>query len=330
MSTPQPKKILFFILRNLALCALLVSITFISADGDKSKDGYRHAFYVVIVTFYIWLVFHNTVLFGKLFLRRHYLYYFLSLAAGILLISRVHRGIMEPLARNSESWRGAIIGNLVYTCIGLACYLAFKYLLERKTFYQLKVMQRDIELQQLKSHLNPHFLFNALNNIYSYTLQHNRFGDELILKLSELMRFILDYSDKSEIRIMDELGFIRNYIVFERERLGERCLINFNMKEGDPDRQIAPLILFPFIENACKYGADTIQRTEIDITIENETNFLKMVVANNIVNRTTKSTKTGLQNAVRRLELLYPNRHEVLITTDNNRFIVELILQYED
>jgi two-component system LytT family sensor kinase len=248
MPTPQNKKILFFILRNLAIYALLISITYISSDSENSKEGYRHGFYVVITTFYIWLVIHNTVIFGKLFLRRHYVYYFLALIAGIALMSRVHRGIMEPLARNSGSWKSAIISNLVYTCVGLACYLAFKYVMERKTFYQLKVMQRDIELQQLKSHLNPHFLFNALNNIYSYTLQHNRFGDELILKLSELMRFILDYSDKSQIRIMDELGFIRNYIVFERERLGERCLINFNMKEGDPERQIAPLILFPLLK----------------------------------------------------------------------------------
>ena len=327
---PAQKKIWFFIGRNILFYLLLISITYVSVSAEVESRARLYAVYWVILVFYVWAVIHNTVLFERFFLRRNYLAYFILLAAGLLLTSLGERAIQESAGAHLRNLKSIVIANFLYTIGGLACYLAYKYMMERHTFYQTKVMQRDIELQQLKAQLNPHFLFNALNNIYSYTLQHNRFGDELILKLSELMRFILDCADKTHIRIIEELAFIRNYIVFERERLGERCEINFYMKEGDPERPIAPLILFPFIENACKYGANTIQRTSIDIRIENEEAYMKMSVTNSIVNKHLPSTRTGLHNAVRRLELLYPAKHEIFISSNDDLFSVELIIRYED
>lgn len=328
----QSKKIFFYIGRNLLLYLFLVGMNVTlyllnakKMPAEKFSMGTIH----VITVFYIWAMVHNSILFEKFLLKRKYLLYILLFIAGFSIEVWAMHGVAIYNHRPNETVLSTSIGLFLYSCVGIVFYLAFKYLLERKKFYQLGIMQRDIELQQLKEHLNPHFLFNALNNIYSYTLQHNRYGNELILKLAELMRFILDNADKNYIRLADELGFITNYILFERERLGERCEIHFNQVGEIGERQITPLILFPFIENACKYGADTIQKTDIDISIENKPKFLKMIVQNNIVNKTPPSTKTGLQKAIRRLELLYPNKHEVLITTDENKFSVELILHYE-
>jgi len=327
MQPSQKKKIVFFIARNLAVYLLLIALIYVESLFTKMDPGYAPAFYMMITCFYVWILIHNVVLFEKLLLRKKYLSYTLLFIAGFMLSAYCDRIIMKPVLKKEGGMAGIIFANFFYTVIGLIFNLAYKYMVERKNRFQLNIMQRDIELQQLKAHLNPHFLFNALNNIYSYTLQQNRYGGELILKLGELMRFILDCSDKSHIKLTDELKFITNYIVFEKERLGERCNIHFNLAGETGEQQIAPLILFPFIENACKYGADTIQKTEIDISIENLPGSLKMTVKNNIVNRTSPSTKTGLLNAIRRLELLYPNKHEVLITTDENKFGVELILQ---
>ncbi len=328
----QSKKIFFYAGRNLLLYLFLVGMNVTlyllnakKIPAEKFSMGTIHA----ITVFYIWAMIHNSILFEKLLLKRKYLPYILLFIVGFSIEVWAMHGVAIYNHRTNETVLGTTIGVLLYTCVGMVFYLAFKYMLERKKFYQLGIMQRDIELKQLKEHLNPHFLFNALNNIYSYTLQHNRYGNELILKLAELMRFILDNADKNHIRLEDELGFITNYILFERERLGERCKIHFNQVGEIGERQITPLILFPFIENACKYGADTIQKTDIDISIENKPKFLKLIVQNNIVNKTPPSTKTGLQKAIRRLELLYPNKHEVLITTDENKFSVELILHYE-
>jgi two-component system LytT family sensor kinase len=328
---PQYKKILFYIIRNLLLYAFFAAMNYMvySMDSKRSREGYIINF-LFITVFYVWAMIHNSLLLDKLLLKRKYWWYLFSFVLVFGAMVFLHHLIIHPEKSMGSRVGAIIIQDIVYSCFALTFYLAFKYVMERKAFYQVKIMQRDVELQQLKAHLNPHFLFNALNNIYSYTLQHNRYGNELILKLAELMRFILDNADKNQIRLEDELNFVTNYIVFERERLGERCQIHFTQVGQIGERQITPLILFPFIENACKYGADTIQKTEIDISIENEPGFLKLIVKNNVVNKTPPSTKTGLQKAIRRLELLYPDKHEVLITTDEAKFSVELILQYHE
>jgi len=331
MKRIEERKILFYILRNLVLYLfLMVLATAIGSSDSKKPEDHNNSAYFIISVFYLWAILHNSVLLEKLLLKKKYLLYVVSLIAGLALLVFIHYLIIRGYGNMHIRLGLLSFENLFYTCISVTFYFAFKYIMERRTFYQLRIMQRDIELQQLRAHLNPHFLFNALNNIYSYTLQHNRYGDELILKLSELMRFIIDCSDKNQIPLKDELGFINNYIVFEKERLGERCIIHLNQSGEVGQRQITPLILFPFIENACKYGGDTIQRTQIDISIENLPGCLKMTVKNNIVNTKSPSTKTGLYNAIRRLELLYPEKHEVLITTDENKFSVELTLQYDE
>ncbi|MDB5210459.1 MAG: hypothetical protein JWQ30_1286 [Sediminibacterium sp.] len=331
--TAKTKKILFYVSRNLLLYLFFIGLNyaFYSVNSKKMPaEKYNLATAYVIAIFFIWSMIHNSILFEKLLLKKKYLLYVLFFIPGLAGVVYGEYWVTHSLHEMPGKLLGASIACFLYTCAALIFYLAFKYIMERRKFYQLGLMQRDIELQQLKAHLNPHFLFNALNNIYSYTLQHNRYGNELILKLAELMRFILDTSDKNHIKLEDELGFITNYIVFERERLGERCQINFTVTGQHRDKLIAPLILFPFIENACKYGADTIQKTEIDIAIEIQPKVLKLIVGNNIVNKTPPSTKTGLHKAIRRLELLYPNKHEVLITTDENKFSVELILQCDE
>ncbi|MES2374383.1 MAG: histidine kinase [Bacteroidota bacterium] len=331
--TARNKKILFYISRNLLVYLLLVGMnygfTLLNAKRYPNEKFSPSVMFLLGV-FCIWSMIHNSLLFEKLLLRGKYLLYVVLFIPVFGLLVVTEQQIAIAYHGGKAPFLAISIICFLYTCCALIVYLAFKYLMERRKFYQLGLLQRDIELQQLKAHLNPHFLFNALNNIYSYTLQHNRYGNELILKLAELMRFILDAGEKNQIKLDEELGFITNYIVFERERLGERCEINLDIAGENRNRLIAPLILFPFIENACKYGADTIQKTDIDIAIESQSKFLKLVVKNNIVNKTPPSTKTGLQKAIRRLELLYPDKHEVLITTDESKFSVELILQYNE
>ncbi|MBN8699626.1 MAG: histidine kinase [Chitinophagales bacterium] len=218
---------------------------------------------------------------------------------------------------------------IITLSLGTAIFFTTRYLLERRNFYESAILKREMELQQLRSQLNPHFLFNALNNIYSYTLYNNKFGNELILKLSELMRFILDSAKFDSIPLSKEIGFIENYIAFENERLSNRCQINYSKNILFENREITPLILFPFIENAFKYGADTIQNTTVVIQLYDTKDELKLIVKNNIVKKTNPSTKTGLANAKRRLELLYPDKHKLRIQSSNDEYIVDLTLFYD-
>ena len=277
---------------------------------------------------FLWVLFHNKVLLSKLILKKRIFLYIFSLPFAYVIWYIVAVWIARyaglPLNNSYE-----IFLFIVDTALGTAVFLSAKYLIERKQFYQTSLLKRDIELQQLKTQLNPHFLFNALNNIYSYTLHNNKYGNDLILRLSELMRFILESSEKDKIIVSNEINFIENYIAFEKERLGDRCTIIYSKNILFESREITPLILFPFVENAFKYGADSIQKTTVEIRLDDNTEIVKLVVKNSIINKNQPSTKKGLPNAIRRLELLYPEKHNLLIEITENMFIVDLTLRYD-
>jgi LytS/YehU family sensor histidine kinase len=308
-----------------------MAISSIGYFGDARNITTRSVFLVLsYFTFiFLWIVFHNRILLEKLLLKRKIAVYILCIPACYALwfyikkiFSRYYKSF--PVSHTTE-----IFFFILYTSLGIAIFLSTRYLLERKQFYQTSLLKRETELQQLRSQLNPHFLFNALNNIYSYTLHNDKFGNDLILRLSELMRFILDSSEKEKIPVNDEITFIENYIAFEVERLGKRCSIVYTKNITYNHQQIAPLILFPFIENAFKHGTDTIQKTTVEVLLHDTSNALQLTVKNNIVNRGQPSTKIGLINATRRLELLYPQYHNLQIISGEDEYIVNLSIYYE-
>lgn len=279
-------------------------------------------------TFAFFLVyFHNRLLLVRLLFKGKTAYYILSLIPVYTVFYLAGKFLADSLGYPVSHARQVFffIGDI---SLGVAIFLSTKYFLERKLFYQTNLMKRDIELQQLKSQLNPHFLFNALNNIYSYNLDNNKHGNDLILRLSQLMRFIVESRDKQIITINEELDFIENYIAFEKERLGPRCEIIYNKEIGNPGRTIAPLLLFPFIENAFKHGTNRIAKSVVDISVTDKEGDLYLVVKNSIVNNSIQSTRTGIPNVSRRLELLYPEQHQLNISNKENLFIVELILSH--
>lgn len=181
-----------------------------------------------------------------------------------------------------------------------------------------------MELKQLKSQLNPHFLFNSLNNIYSYNLENSKQGNDLILKLSNLMRFMVETSDKDTIPLSDEIEFIDNYITFEKERLGQRCDIVFDRKIDQLNLSIPPLMMFPFIENAFKHGTATLKKSRIEIFLVIHEGNLELGVRNSIQHNEVISTKTGLSNIQKRLELLFPERYLLDVKKDSETFMISL------
>lgn len=214
--------------------------------------------------------------------------------------------------------------DIIYIYISLGVYLAFKYFKERTLILQAENMQKELELKQLNEQLNPHFLFNALNNIYSHLLHESDNGKELILKLSELMRYVLDSSKKLTVSLADEIRFIENYIAFEKERLGGRCNVDCRIEVTSTRFNIVPLILFNFIENAFKHGTTSIKRSDISISIRADDSSLNLFIENTIFNYQHQSTNTGLDNAKRRLELLYPEKYKLDIIEDNGKYTVRV------
>ena len=185
------------------------------------------------------------------------------------------------------------------------------------------------ELALLKSQINPHFFFNTLNNIYSLAVTNSPGTAPAIMKLSSIMRYVLDDSRNNYVPLNKEIQFVENFIALQKDRLTDKVTIQFSCEGATDDRQIAPLLLIAFVENAFKYGVSTHQPSVITIAIKISGRQLDFTAANQKFQTAMigqSNTGIGLHNTRRRLELLYGNRHSLHINDDKNAFHVHLIL----
>ncbi len=171
--------------------------------------------------------------------------------------------------------------------------------------------QVKTELAFLKQQINPHFLFNSLNSIYSLAITQSEFTTDAILKLSSILRYVLYESEKGKVNLSDELVIIQNYIDLQKLRITEKVKVTYNVEGTVDSHKIEPFILIPLIENAFKYGVDNINESFIDIDIRLKDNQLNFNIENKITPNFKKSEDSGigLRNINRRLELLYPEQY---------------------
>lgn len=181
------------------------------------------------------------------------------------------------------------------------------------------------ELSFLKAQLNPHFLFNTLNSIYSLANKKSDDTTVAIVTLSELMRYMIYEANEEYISLEKEIEYIKNYISLQLLRLKDSSGVKINV-HGDLNYKIEPLLLISFIENAFKYGTDYKGKTDIQIKISTNNNELHLEVYNvsSLQNAIKRNPGIGLENIQNRLNLLYPNSHNLEITSDKKSFEVKL------
>lgn len=188
------------------------------------------------------------------------------------------------------------------------------------SWYQTETARRELEksraeaeLQNLKSQLNPHFLFNTLNNIYSLIAFSPERAQEAVHDLSRLLRYVLYESSQPVVPLEKELDFIRNYVELMRIRLPEHARLTTTISSVNPATPVAPLLFISLIENAFKHGVSNNKPSFIDLDIHQEGERIICSIRNSYFPKDTDQDKSGsgigLQNLRRRLELLYPNRH---------------------
>jgi len=192
---------------------------------------------------------------------------------------------------------------------------------------ELLMQHRQSELSFLRSQLNPHFLFNSLNNIYSLVNQGSDKALEAIAGFSDLMRYML-YDASENIRLSDEINYIHKYIRLQQLRFDYDLPVKISVTGVTPGRTIPPLLLIPFVENAFKHGSFQSKADELIITIRYEESGLHFFCSNK-VNKHQKDSQggIGLENVKRRLELLYPSTHHLAVGMEHDRFNVKLHLQ---
>jgi sensor histidine kinase YesM len=189
---------------------------------------------------------------------------------------------------------------------------------------------KETELKLLKSQIQPHFLFNTLNNLYSLALEKSERTPELIIRLSDMLSYII-YDCKSErVPLSKEIEFIKNYIELQKVRF-ETCDVSFTSKCELPDRMIAPMILHTFIDNCFKHGAEKDPGNpwiRVRITSKNGTLFLAVI--NSMCDGASANTANegiGIDNTRKRLELIYRERHELVLHNSGKKFSVFLKMQ---
>jgi hypothetical protein len=185
------------------------------------------------------------------------------------------------------------------------------------------------ELAFLKAQINPHFMFNTLNNIYSMAVSKAERTPEAIEMFSDMMRFVIYETTNDFVPLSKKIEYIDTYITLQKLRFPSTVKVNYQ-KTGDCDSlQIAPLILMPFIENAFKHGISTETESNIDIQIDIESNKLKLYVKNSInklQDMENGISQLGIENTKKRLELMYPGDHTLNIIDSRNEYVVSLHL----
>lgn len=186
------------------------------------------------------------------------------------------------------------------------------------------------ELSFLKAQINPHFLFNTLNNIYSLAVDKSDLTAPAVMKLASIMRYVLTEAKQDSVALEKEVQFIGDYIELQKMRSTQKTQVDFSLSGEVSGKQISPLLFLPFVENAFKYGVSTREPSPIGIHLRVTPAMIELEVTNikhqGMAGAQAVNTGIGLQNARRRLDLLYPNRHELEITEDGTIYRANLKL----
>lgn len=300
---------------------LFFTILFFTSP-PKRLDAAMMLSWLSILTIVVAVVYINLyLLFPLFFFKKKYLYYFLILPILLVLGSKL---ISALTYLNFMAIDFAFFDNLknLFFFVLITSGLRFFRENERKKsiLQQYEKNQLEMELALLKSQVNPHFLFNTLNNLYATNLDNPTKANEMILQLSDILRFQIDVTRDNLITLTEEIQLIENYINLEKIRLyeGDVKIVKIGDFSG---YNFPPLLLLPLVENALKYG-----RKSFLFTLKMENGTFTFESVNEIQRAKNGSNRKGigLQNVRKRIELIYPNRFHFDTSIIDNNFYVTL------
>ena len=314
--------------------------------GSYYQD-YWYSFKSNIVTVTLGMLlsyFHVYFLLPKLLFRKKIISYILFFLIGLVVFYIIRTELIfifinDNVWPESQTPQSAYAFNHILVVFLIGIYdvgltttvkLTIDWIFDRKRIENLQANQLKTELQFLKAQIQPHFFFNTLNNLYALTLERSKQAPEVVLKLSEIMEYILYDAKEPRIRLLNEINYIQNYIDLEKLRFGDKVSVQINMQGDIETQSVPPLLFLPFIENCFKHGA--VENNKLNVLIEFEVthnNVLRFYVMNNYNSfpQNKKNHGIGNQNVLRRLELLYKDKFTLDIKTEKQRYIVELLIQ---
>lgn len=201
-----------------------------------------------------------------------------------------------------------------------------EWIKSEKKAKQIENDRMTMELSFLRSQINPHFLFNTLNNIYTLALMKSDNAADAVMKLSDIMRYMTEDSTSNFVSLEKEVDYIKHYVELQKIRLGENIDIILDFLGDFEGLEIPPLILIPFVENAFKHGISSHAKVKIIIKLKIQGKSLEFKITNQIFRERIQKSATGLglKNTKKRLELLYPGRFSLDINDKHGIFSVDL------
>jgi len=232
----------------------------------------------------------------------------------------------------TESFNPFAFGNYTFSFLAFfvssPIILAFNWQKKNKQIIELENKSIQNELLWLQQQINPHFLFNTLNNIYSLALINSEKTAETILKLAGILRFVVYQGHKKKVSLKDELSYLQGYLAIQQLRVNHKCDFTINFPENTLGLSITPLLLINFVENAFKHGVEaTDKRSSLEISIEIKEHNLLFKCINSLPSASlVDKGGVGLPNVIRRLELLYPNKFNLNTNHKKETYEVSLSL----
>ncbi len=314
--------------------------------GEHEQPDFRELFYYDVCHWIFQIIGANwiySVLIRQFFEAKRYFLFTVYFIGSIYILGVLNRLFIvyaaEPLFADYPQDR-------IYDIFTDIKYLLFSYILpvisgsfifismrfmlryrdQKQHALQLQKEKSELELKALKAQLNPHFLFNTLNNIYSLSVTGSDAVSHSISHLSDILDYLLYHGQKERVPIAEELKIIRDYIALELLRYDERLTIEMQEKTGFPGL-IPPLLYLSFVENAFKHGAEkTSGKVTIRISVKTDEKYAVFTVDNPLLEKHQDTdTGIGLENIRRQLDLYYPNQYSLEIKQTDNRFNIELM-----
>ena len=333
------------LLRNVVFWVMIgymevFNIDLLSSEGMDWGQRIR-LFFMHFSIFAPLCYFNNLYLLPKFFEKGKYLKYF-SLTIISVLIYTPYSGYMidyytdfvpSDLPRleleQLNYWIG-VLANTIFVGVFSLSKLGSDHIIDKTRVEKIEKENVVSELDSLKNQINPHFLFNGLNTLYGLSINDDVRTSDAIMKLSEIMRYVLYDCNTEKVDIEKEIVYINNYIEFGKLRRRSLEDITFNIQGNIEGKKVVPLLLIPFIENAFKHGVDThTENPYLHVGINIHQNHMVFICENSLKggkSEVRKDSGIGLANVKRRLELLYPQKHSLEMQNGQTRYRVELKL----
>ncbi|SEW53645.1 sensor histidine kinase [Chitinophaga arvensicola] len=345
------------------LICLGLPLLFISGQTGDSKALsilFSTDYLVFLVTYVALFYFHTTFLFPRLYFRKLHVLYFLSVFLLLVMVNHMrpydHLFSKLPHPAREEQWqpqpppgeipRGPegmepphrppmridIVSDFLFLltiALSIAIETTHRWRQTEKRALYAETRKTQAELSFLKAQINPHFLFNTLNNIYSLAITRSDHTAMSIMKLSNMLRYVTEDTRDDYVLLESEIDCLRDYIDLQKLRLTTKTKVNFAVTGSPGIKCIAPLVLLPFLENAFKYGVSNHEPSEITILLQTTENKIHFYCSNKLfrISPDTNRTGIGISNTRQRLDHLYPDKYELQISEDNGAYAISLQLQ---